>query len=199
MLLTGRRRGLVVAERVGICSATLGIMDPATLLIQARHAAGLSQAAMATAAGTARPNLSAYEHGRISPTLAVASRILNAAGYQLSITPNIEFREVATYRGLPVEVPNMLPRLPAAKALATVVLPLSLNWSDTGRPFNLRNRRDRAWVYEIVLREGTPTDVLTYIDGALLADLWDELVLPIAVREAWNPLVTGQAASWQVA
>lgn len=45
-------------------------------------------------------------------------------------------------------------------------------------------------MYEIVLREGTAGDVLTYIDGVLLMDLWDELVLPIAIREAWNPLVT---------
>ncbi|BCJ29983.1 hypothetical protein [Actinocatenispora sera] len=105
----------------------------------------------------------------------------------------IEFREVATYRGLPVQVPNVLPRLPAERALATVVLPLSLNWSDTGRSFNLGRRRDRAWVYEIVLREGTPEDVLTYVDGVLLVDLWDELVLPTAIREAWNPLVAGHA------
>ncbi|BCJ33743.1 hypothetical protein Athai_12460 [Actinocatenispora thailandica] len=99
---------------------------------------------------------------------------------------------MATHRGLPVDVPNVLPRLPAERALATVVLPLRLNWSDTGRSFTMRNRRDRAWVYEIVLREGTPEDVLTYIDGALLVDLWDELVLPVAIREAWNPLVAGE-------
>jgi len=27
-------------------------------------------------------------------------------------------------------------------------------------------------------------------DGALLADLWDDLVLPRAVRSAWAPLVS---------
>ncbi|MEV0838200.1 helix-turn-helix domain-containing protein [Actinocatenispora sera] len=174
-------------------------MDPATLLIQARQAAELSQGAMAAAAGTARPNLSAYEHGRISPTLTVASRILDAAGYELSITPKIEFHEGGTYRGLPIEIPNVLPRLPPETALATVVLPLLLNWSDTGRSFDMRRRRDRAWVYEIVLREGTPEDVLTYIDGALLVDLWDELVLPVAIREAWNPLVTATGTNRRVA
>lgn len=173
-------------------------MDPAALLTHARQVAGLSQSAMAAAAGTARPNVSAYENGRISPTLAVTSRIINAAGYQLDITPKIEFREVDTYRGLPIEVPNTLPRLPTAKALATVVLPVSLNWSDTGRSFNLARRRDRAWVYEIVLREGTPDDVLTYIDGALLVDLWDELVLPRAIRDAWAPLIA-EATGEQVA
>lgn len=72
---------------------------------------------------------------------------------------------------------------PLEAALATVELPLHLNWSDPGHRYNLRDRRQRARVYEIVLREGTPQDVLTYIDGALLIDLWDELVLPHAVRE----------------
>jgi len=33
-----------------------------------------------------------------------------------------------------------------------------------------------------VLREGTPEDVLAYIDGALLVDLWDSLVLPRDVQ-----------------
>jgi len=29
-----------------------------------------------------------------------------------------------------------------------------------------------------------------YIDGALLVDLWDDLVLPRAVRSAWAPLIS---------
>jgi hypothetical protein len=40
-----------------------------------------------------------------------------------------------------------------------------------------------------VLREGTPEDVLTYIDGALLIDLWDDLVIPRDIRVAWTPLI----------
>lgn len=78
-------------------------------------------------------------------------------------------------------MPNTLPRLPLERALATVQLPLHLNWSDRARPFDLRDRRQRARVYEIVLREGGPADVLAYIDGALLADMWSELV-PSAVK-----------------
>ncbi len=31
--------------------------------------------------------------------------------------------------------------------------------------------------------------MLTYVDGALLADLWSELVLPREVRAAWAPLI----------
>jgi hypothetical protein len=45
-------------------------------------------------------------------------------------------------------------------------------------------------VYEIVLQEGRPSDILAYVDGALLVDLWDDLVLPRAVRSAWAPLVS---------
>jgi hypothetical protein len=44
-------------------------------------------------------------------------------------------------------------------------------------------------VYELVLVEGIDADVLAYVDGALLVDLWDELVLPRAVRAAWLPLI----------
>jgi hypothetical protein len=45
-------------------------------------------------------------------------------------------------------------------------------------------------VYEIVLQEGTPADVLAYVDGVLLVDLWEDLVLPRTVRSAWATLVS---------
>jgi hypothetical protein len=66
---------------------------------------------------------------------------------------------------------------------------LDLNWSQPGREFDLSDRQQRAQVYEIVLREGTGTDVSTYVDGALLADIWPELILPIAIRREWQPLI----------
>ena len=163
------------------------------LLVQAREAAGLSRAALAAVAGTSRPTLSAYEHGRKSPTLDTASRIIGEAGFELSLAPAVEFVEVATDRGKPILVPAALPRLLLGDAFATVELPVHLNWSDRGRHFDLRDRRQRARVYEIVLREGGPEDVRRYIDGALLVDLWDELVLPLSVRGAWNAVVSGEA------
>jgi len=67
-----------------------------------------------------------------------------------------------------------------------VELPLSLNWSQPRRVYRLKNRSERARVYEAVLREGGPQDVLTYIDGVLQVDLWDELVLPRVLRAAWE-------------
>ena len=170
------------------------VMAVVNVLEQARVAAGLSQAALAERAGTSRPTLSAYERGRKSPTLETAVRIVRTAGFDLAITPHIEFRQVALDRGRPIQVPNALPRLALDRALATVELPVHLNWSDRGRRYDLRDRRQRARVYELVLREGLPADVLVYVDGALLVDLWDELVLPLAIRTAWRPVVTGEAA-----
>lgn len=169
-------------------------MARGNVIRQARDEAGLSQAALAQISRTSRPTLSAYEHDRKSPTLVTAARIVAAAGYDLAITPRIEFRHVAVDRGRPVQVPTALPRLPLHRALATVELPLRLNWSDRARRYDLRDRRQRARVYEIVLREGRPDDVLTYVDGALLADLWDELVLPRPIRAAWDAEVWGEAA-----
>ncbi len=60
--------------------------------------------------------------------------------------------------------------------------------------FDLRDRRQRARVYEIVLREGTSEDLLAYVDGVLLVELWDELVLPCGVRALWSPLIEQAAA-----
>jgi transcriptional regulator with XRE-family HTH domain len=165
------------------------------VLLRARRAAGLSQAALAARAGTSRSTLSAYEHGRKCPALDTTARILAAAGFDLAITPRITIREVAVGRGRSVPVPAALPRLPLDKAFAVVQLPIHLNWSDRGRYFDLHDRQQRARVYEIVLREGGPEDVLTYVDGALLVDLWDDLVLPRDIRSAWESTVhAGRAA-----
>lgn len=161
------------------------------VLLRARLAAGLSQVALAAKAGTSRTSLSAYEHGRKSPTLATAARIARAAGFDLTISPRITFRDVAVGRGRSIPVPDALPRLAPDQAFATVQLAIHLNWSDRDRRFDLHDRRQRARVYEIVLREGAAEDVLAHIDGALLVDLWDELVLPREVRIAWDDVVRG--------
>jgi hypothetical protein len=136
-----------------------------------------------------RVRLSAYEHCRKSPSLDTVDRLIAAAGYELEARPRIEFVDVAAARGRVVRVPSRLPGLPVAQALAAVQLPLTVNWSQPGRVFRLSDRGDRARVYELVLREGGDADVLAYIDGALLVDLWDELVLPNSVRAAWSLLI----------
>lgn len=168
-------------------------MVAAGLLRETRRCAGLSQETLARRTGTSRPTLSAYEHGRKSPTLATAERILAAAGFELTAAPRVEFVEHLTARGRVLRVPTRLPRLPLDRAFATVSLPLHVNWSDPDRVFDLSDRRQRARAYEMVLREGGPDDVLAYVDGALLVDAWGELVLPRDVRQAWAPLIEAVA------
>lgn len=164
-------------------------MAGADLLERVRRAAGLSQEELAHRAGTSRTAVSAYEHGRKSPSLDTVDRLVASAGYELDARPRIEFVRVASARGRYVLVPTRLPQLPAGHALATVELPLTVNWSQPGRLFRLSDRGDRALAYELVLTEGGEDELLRYVDGTLLVDLWDEIVLPRAVRAAWSPLI----------
>jgi transcriptional regulator with XRE-family HTH domain len=160
-------------------------MSTAELLTRARLEARLSQSEFAIRARTSRPTLSAYEHGRTSPSMETAARLLAAAGQELTAGPRSSLRNEPS----PAVAPRPcrpLPRLPVRQVLATITLPLHLNWSEPDRQFKLSDRAQRARVYEIVLREGTPGDVLTYIDGALLIDVSDDLVLPRDVRVAWS-------------
>jgi transcriptional regulator with XRE-family HTH domain len=159
------------------------------LLERVRHEAGLSQEALAARAGTSRPTLSAYEHGRKSPTLATVERLLASAGFELTAEPRVRFVERPMRRGRPIVVADRLWRLSIGGAFATVTLPLGLNWSRPGATFELSDRRQRARCYEVALREGMANDLLRYVDGALLVDLWEELVLPREVRAAWQPVI----------
>lgn len=57
------------------------------------------------------------------------------------------------------------------------------------RRFDLRKRPQRKRMYEMLLRRGQPEELIDWIDGALLVDLWDELEIPQVVRQAWDPVV----------
>ncbi|GAA1520503.1 helix-turn-helix domain-containing protein [Nocardioides humi] len=160
-----------------------------TIIARARRDSGLSQRELARRAGTSQPTLSTYETGGKSPTLAVAERIVNTSGYDLELTPRVGFTRTPGARGEPYAVPDRLWRLDLADAFARVVLPGHLHWSGPSREFDLGDRGDRGRVYEIVLREGEPTDLATYVDGALLVDLWSDLVLPRELRAAWEPVI----------
>lgn len=162
------------------------------LIERVRHQAGLSQEDLATRAGTSRPTLSAYEHGRKSPTLTTVERLLDSAGFELTAERRVNFAERPLSRGRPIVVADRLWRLAIRDAFATVTLPLGLNWSRAGATFDLSDRRQRARCYEVAFREGTANDLLRYVDGALLVDLWDELVLPREIRGAWQPVIDGE-------
>jgi transcriptional regulator with XRE-family HTH domain len=159
------------------------------LIEHARRQAGLSKEELARRAGTSRPTLSAYEHGHKSPRLDTAARIVAEAGFALTLKPKVTYRHIVTRHHRVASVPDRLVRLPVNQALARAELPVHLEWSSTDRTVDLADRRQRARCYEIVLREGTPADIAAYVDGALLVDLWDELVLPPDIRAAWQPVI----------
>lgn len=85
----------------------------------------------------------------------------------------------------PVELPEDVDDPAIIKASGRIQLPLHVRWSGPPKTYDLNDRRDRARVYEQVLREGTAEDVRTFIDVDQLLDLWDDLVLPRFVRRAW--------------
>ena len=159
------------------------------LLERIRRESGLTQTELAARAGTSRTTLSAYEHGRKSPTLNTVERVLDSAGYDLTCEPRVRFSERTLGRGRPIFVADRLWRLPLPEAFATAALPLGLNWSKPGSTFDLSDRRQRSRCYEVVLREGMPPDLLRFVDGALLVDLWSEIVIPRQLRAAWQPVI----------
>jgi transcriptional regulator with XRE-family HTH domain len=149
----------------------------------------LSQNELARRSGTSRPTLSAYEHGHKAPTADTLERLLAATGMQLGLQLVVRWSEVPAGGGRRFWVPDRLWRLDPEAAFAEVVLPLELSWSAPGRPFALRDRRQRARLYEVLLREGQPADLQRWVDGVLLVDAWPDLVLPRALRAAWQPVI----------
>jgi hypothetical protein len=95
----------------------------------------------------------------------------------------------------PVAVPDDLDDARVRKAGGRVELPLHVRGSGTPITYDLDDPADRARVYEQVLREGTDDDVRFYVRGDALVALWDELVLPPAVREAWSGWLRRRAAT----
>jgi transcriptional regulator with XRE-family HTH domain len=159
------------------------------LLADARRASGLTQAEVARLAGTSRPNVSAFEHGRRSPTLDTLERLLAANGQRLVALPELSFEQRVDRRGKPFFVPNQLPQLSPSASLARVTLPKHVNWSSAQESWDLSDRTQRLLAYQLVLAEGAPSDISTFIDGSLLIDLWSELFLPPEIRAAWQRMV----------
>ncbi|HZJ10487.1 MAG TPA: helix-turn-helix transcriptional regulator, partial [Trueperaceae bacterium] len=53
-------------------------MDPASTLLKARAAAGLTQRALSELSGVTQPSIAAYEKGRVVPTVQTLERLLTA-------------------------------------------------------------------------------------------------------------------------
>jgi hypothetical protein len=67
-----------------------------------------------------------------------------------------------------------------------VRLPLRLDWSERAE-FHLDDPAERNVMYERVIREATRIDDLrTYLNGAVLREVWRSLFLPVRVRRIWE-------------
>jgi transcriptional regulator with XRE-family HTH domain len=147
----------------------------------------MSQRELARAGETSQAAVARYETGRVLPDLRTLDRLLGACGQRLTVdaVPTRRMgRESATTR--PVAIPDDIADADESKAGGVVKLPPHIRWSGPPRSYDLDKRRDRARVYEQVLREGTEDDVRHFVRVDELVDIWDELVLPDHVRAAWD-------------
>ena len=163
-------------------------MDAARLILQARHGSGLSQRDLAERAGTSQATLSAYERGVKTPGLVVAERIVEAAGYRLDLVTEVRFTQQVAPGVRPFWVPDRLWRGKLPECFATISLRDPAYLRGVTR-FTLRRRASRRRMYEMLLRSGLPDELMDWVDGALLVDLWDELKLPKSIRSAWQSAV----------
>lgn len=79
------------------------------LLVEARRAAGLSQAALARKAHIPRSVLNAYERGKRQPGADALAAILEAAGFELRVVPLVDRERNARVLA---EVLDLAERLP---------------------------------------------------------------------------------------
>lgn len=162
-------------------------MNYGEVLSRARGAAGLTQADVAALSGVARPNIAAFEADRREPRWHTAVLTLEATGAKVNIEEPISWSWTSGRR--PYAVPSRLWRLPISHAFRVLTPGLHLWWSGPALQLDLADRGDRSRAYELVLREGTPDDIAAVVDGALLVDTWNDLILPAELRRTWQHLI----------
>ena len=123
-----------------------------------------------------------------APSLQVAERIVEAAGYRLDLVTLVQFTQHTAPGVRPFWVPDRLWRGRLPECFATISVPDPRRYRGVTR-FDLRKRPSRRRMYENLLRRGHPGELVDWVDGALLVDLWDELRIPAAIRQAWRPAV----------
>jgi transcriptional regulator with XRE-family HTH domain len=165
--------------------------QPKTLIEEARLASGLSQAELAALSRTSQPTLSAYERGKKTPGLAVAERIVNAAGWNIALQPRVSFTQHPAPPGFrfPFTVPDRLWRLEAPACFRTIKF-FDLTEEDNDKFWwDLSIRADRKLVYERLLTYGDEGNLRIYLDAALLIDLWPEMNVPEPMRTHWAAVI----------
>lgn len=156
------------------------------LLRSARRAAGLTQADLAERSGVARPNIAAYEAGRREPLFHAGVSLLGVAGADVSIETPVTWSWNGDRR--PYAIASRLWRLPPTGRSASSRAQYTSGGADPHEPL-ISGSDTTACVYEIVLREGTPDDIESIVDGVLLCEAWPDLVLPSRLRAAWATLI----------
>jgi transcriptional regulator with XRE-family HTH domain len=86
-------------------------MNVAAGLRSARERAGVTQSALAEATGTSQATISAYENGRVAPSIETLERLLAATGSRLAIEPAPP----------PAVLPSPAEQRRAARTLADVI------------------------------------------------------------------------------
>jgi transcriptional regulator with XRE-family HTH domain len=187
-----------------------------TVIREARLRADISQHELARRARTSQATLSAYESGSKQPSIPTLVRILEAAGFEprIRLSPvrhpagEITRSKPSTKSpglpptGSPLPVvmhgsfrnrPIVTPAKPWESAIRpdarAVILPVTLDWSPAGRRRDLADPAERASVYGKILREGTPEDVVHWVDLDALVDVWHDLGLPRPVARAWETML----------
>jgi hypothetical protein len=136
--------------------------------------------------------LSAYERRKKAPSLDVTERLMRAAGCDLGIVTRVEFHDHFAKNIGTFYVPDRLWRVEVPFCFAKVVMPDLTKLTRQGL-WDLRDRTDRRRLYEMLLILGTPEQIIRWVDGALLVDLWRELEIPMPVRRSWEPVVQAGA------
>ncbi len=168
----------------------------------ARRAAGLSQRRLAEIARTQQSSISEYERRRKSPTLDVVERLLDSADHELVARPMV-FWDLVEDAGVDsFWVPDKLwtvlfPKCFAkVKALKFLFPPdATRDWKRFTRTWDLSVTSERIDYYELVLQHGLHNMIEDSVDGILLIQAWPDLILPAAVRSAWQPLIDAATRS----
>lgn len=92
-------------------------MQPGALIRTVRRRRGLTQAALARAAGTSQPVISAYEAGRRDPTYGTLRRLVAAGGEELEVSA----RPIGSDLPPPVDAADHARRLLDVLSLADAV------------------------------------------------------------------------------
>lgn len=152
------------------------------LLANLRLETGMTYEQLADVGGTSRTAVSAWANGRRSPTLETFTRLLEAVDCELAITPKVKWSKVTDPRtSKRYDVPDRLWRLPLSEAFRA--------FSFEGQTYDLRNGQHRFTWYETVISDGDREAIEEFIDGALLIEMWSDLVLPSVVRRPWQEAI----------